>query len=100
VVRGRPTKRSADTRVNARLDPETSRLIGEIQKTTGMSVTDAIKRSIRVLHEQVCGDRDTSTLEVFRAAGLVGCVEAPADLSSTYKKRLRDGLAGKHGKRD
>lgn len=81
-------------RVNARLDEATSQELRQLQKDTGMSVTEVIRESIHrfYLQENLA---TRSPAESF--ADLIGCIEGPAELSTNYKAALRDSLQAKHG---
>lgn len=84
----------AGMRVNARLDEATSQELRQLQKETGMSVTEVIRESIHRLYLQESVETRTPA-ESF--ADLIGCIDGPADLSSNYKGVLRDALLAKHG---
>jgi hypothetical protein len=84
----------AGMRVNARLDEATRQELRQLQKETGMSVTEVIRESIHRLYLQE-SVATRSPVESF--ADLIGCIEGPADLSTNYKAVLRESLLTKHG---
>jgi hypothetical protein len=47
---------------------------------------------------EICGP-GRSAREAIYLSGLIGCGEAEADLSTTYKSRLHESLGRKHGDR-
>lgn len=81
-------------RVNARLDAATTRELRQLQKETGMSVTEVIRVSIHRLYLQESVETRPPA-ETF--ADLIGCIEESPDLSTQYKTVLRDSLVTKHG---
>lgn len=85
-------------RINARLDSELSPKIRFLTKTTGLTVTEIVKKALTVFYEQIRGER-TEPLLALRKAGFIGCASGPQDLSRHYKKALLQTWIQKHGHR-
>lgn len=85
------------TRVNARLDEATARELEQLVAETGASVTDVIKNAIHCYHLSLAGKGKRSSFDLFGEAGLIGCAEGPANLSTRYKEALTGSLLEKHG---
>lgn len=81
-------------RVNARLDEVTSQELRQLMKETGRSVTEVIRESIHRLYLQESLEVRTPA-EAF--ADLIGSIDGPSDLSTTYKAAVSDSLRAKHG---
>jgi predicted transcriptional regulator len=85
-------------RLNARLPEELVRKLEALERATGQSTSNVVRAALERYFDEVCGPR-RSTREAILASGFVGCGEAEADLSATYKARLHEGLGRKHGHR-
>lgn len=84
----------AIARVNARLDEASSQELRQLQKETGMSVTEIIRESI---HRMYLQERVEARTPAEAFADLIGCMDDAPDLSTNYKSVLRDSLLAKHG---
>ncbi len=74
-------------RVNARLDEDRAAKLDYLKRTTGLAVSDIVKRGIDLAYEEA--RRPTrSPLEILTATGFIGSGEGPADLSDRYKEEL------------
>jgi hypothetical protein len=51
-------------------------------------------------HQQELEHSEKSVYEQFRASGLIGCMSAEENLSTTYKQVLAEGWAQKYGNQD
>lgn len=80
-----------------RLDDETEQTLGEIQAMTGMSVSDALKRGLLVLRDEVAKEASTTPYDIYTTLDLGpgGYAARPA---SEAKKALRAVLGQKHGR--
>ena len=85
-------------RLNARLPEELARKLEALERATGQSTSDVVRAALERYFNEVCGPRRAAR-DAIRSSGLVGCGEAEADLSVSYKARLREGLSRKHGHR-
>lgn len=85
-------------RLNARLPEELARKLETLERVTGQSTSDVVRAALERYFTEVCGP-GRSAREAIYQAGLVGCGEAEADLSATYKSRLAESLGRKHGHR-
>lgn len=83
-------------RLNARLDDELARKLAELEKRSGKSATEIVRAALnRYYDEEVAAESPAAALE---AAGLIGCISAPANLSTSYKAELGRSLSKKHGR--
>lgn len=85
-------------RLNTRLIEELARKLEALERTTGQSTSDVVRAALERYFTEICG-AGRSAREAIYQSGLVGCGEVEADLSVTYKSRLREGLGRKHGHR-
>jgi predicted transcriptional regulator len=85
-------------RLNARLPEELARKLEALERATGQSTSDVVRSALERYFSEVCGQGHSSR-DAILASGLVGCGEAEADLSATYKLRLSEGFGRKHGHR-
>lgn len=85
-------------RLNARLTDELSKKLLALERTTGQSRSDIVRAALeRYFEETPVPGR--SVRDAIHESGLIGCGEAEADLSGSYKSRLRESLERKHGHR-
>ena len=82
-------------RLNARLPDELAEKLGALERLTGQTASEIVRAALERYYETVCGSRQTAR-DAILGSGLVGCGEAEAELSTTYKARL---FRGKHGDR-
>lgn len=85
-------------RLNARLSEDLVRKLEALEQATGQSASDVVRAALEHYFTEICGP-GRSAREAIYLSGLVGCGEAEADLSVTYKSRLHEGLERKHGHR-
>jgi hypothetical protein len=85
-------------RLNARLPEELARKLEALERATGQSTSNVVRVALERYFTEICGP-GRSAREAIYLSGLVGCGEAEADLSATYKSRLSEGLGRKHGHR-
>jgi len=81
-----------------RLDDEAEDALREIRKRTGLPISEALKRGLRLLKKEVSQAPPPQTAyEVYRSLGPIpgGSAIAPAD---NYKEALREKLRKKHGR--
>lgn len=79
------------TRVNARLADDVSRKLAYLQAHTGKTATEIIHASIEAYFERLAGPAGPKSL----LQDFVGCGEAEADLSESYKSVLEASLSDK-----
>jgi hypothetical protein len=91
-----PVSGPAALRINARLDPQTAAELAALVKAGGHTVTEVIKNAIHCFYREQSERASQPALELFRAAGLIGCADGPQDLSSRYKDYLGESLVDKH----
>ncbi|HEY8021120.1 MAG TPA: ribbon-helix-helix protein, CopG family [Thermoanaerobaculia bacterium] len=85
-------------RLNARLPEELARKLEALEQATKQSTSDVVRAALERYFTEICGPGRSARDAILRS-GLVGCGEAEADLSATYKSRLHEGLGRKHGHR-
>jgi predicted transcriptional regulator len=85
-------------RLNARLTEELSRKLEALERATKQSTSDIVRAALERYFDEVCRPGRSARDAILRS-GLVGCGEAEADLSATYKSRLHEGFGRKHGHR-
>lgn len=78
-----------------RLDEQTEHILQKLRGTTGLSISEVLKRGVRAYSEQAVSRAETSPYEVFRRIdlGAGGWAAAPA---RDAKRALRDVIARKH----
>ncbi len=84
-------------RINARLNDASNRKLSYLERETGWSISEIVRRAIDAYYTQfktAKGD-PASALE---KSGFIGCGEGPSELSTAYKEDL-ERLATKHGDR-
>jgi hypothetical protein len=85
-------------RLNTRLPEELARKLEALERATGQSTSDVVRAALERYFTEICGP-GRSARDPILGSGLVGCGEAEADLSKTYKSRLHEGLGRKQGHR-
>ncbi len=85
-------------RRNARLTEELTQKLMALERATGQSRSDIVRAALERYLDDAC-QPGRSARDAILASGLVGCGEAEADLSRTYKSRLHEGLGRRHGHR-
>jgi hypothetical protein len=85
-------------RLNARLPEDLARKLEALERATGQSTSNVVRAALERYFSEVCGT-GRSAREAILESGLIGCGEAEADLSTTYKERLYEGFGRKHGHR-
>jgi Arc/MetJ-type ribon-helix-helix transcriptional regulator len=85
-------------RLNARLPEELAQKLEALVRATGQSTSEVVRVALEHYFNEICGS-GRSAREAIHLSGFVGCGEAEADLSTTYKSRLSEGLGRKHGHR-
>ena len=82
-----------DERINARLDDESARRLGELTTGTGKSVSEVVREAIAVYHAQVIKPRPKSRFLALAGTGRSG----HTDTSVNYKQVLLESLERKYG---
>jgi hypothetical protein len=85
-------------RVNARLTAEEASKLDYLVRIEGKSVTEVIRASIVRYYDEARATHAAASGALERT-GFIGCAEGEPDLSRSYKRRLTDSLATKHGHR-
>jgi predicted transcriptional regulator len=85
-------------RLNARLPEELARKLEALEQATKQSTSDVVRSALERYFDEICAPGRSARDAILRS-GLVGCGEAEADLSTTYKSRLQEGLGRKFGHR-
>jgi hypothetical protein len=80
-----------------RLDDEAEDALQEIRKRTGLPISEALKRGLRLLKKEIAVEPPRTAWDVYKTLDLGpgGYAIAPAD---NYKEALRDKLRKKHGR--
>ncbi|MEP6485367.1 MAG: ribbon-helix-helix protein, CopG family [Rudaea sp.] len=85
-----------DIRINARLTGEDAKHFIELQALEGgRSASDLLRDALREYYAAHAKPRP-SAFAMMRSSGFIGGGDAPADLSSNYKKYLGESLDKKH----
>jgi len=84
-------------RINARLDSESEERLRCLEKETGLSVSEIVRRAIECFYLTLRSE-NADPGRTLMQTGFIGCAEGPSDLSTRYKQALR-GLNRKHGHR-
>ncbi|HEX9736933.1 MAG TPA: CopG family transcriptional regulator [Thermoanaerobaculia bacterium] len=85
-------------RINARLDEDRTRKFEFLAHVTSQGASEVLKRAIDAYYEQMRA-LHPKPAEILARTGFVGCGEASEDLSTTYKRQVRDIVARKHDHR-
>ena len=92
-----------DTRINARLDEQTTRDLQFLREALGAkSITEVLKYSLQQaaqdLRDQARAKRQK---QLWRESGLIGCIkDDPEDLSVNYKQYVAEYLDDKYPQHD
>jgi hypothetical protein len=80
-----------------RLDDEAEKALEEVQKATGLPISEALKRGLRSLREQVRSDPARTPYQIFRGLdhGHGGSAIAP---STDTKRAVREAIRKKLGR--
>ena len=80
-----------------RLDEEAESALQEVREATGLPISEALKRGLRVLQDQVRGGVERTPYEVYRQLDLGpgGYARAP---SADTRRGVRQALRKKHGR--
>ncbi len=84
-----------DMRVNARLDEDSEEKLAYLEKETGLSVSEIMRRAIASYYSRFRNDNADPAMALIKA-GFIGCGEGPEDLSTNFKEHLQE-LHTKHG---
>lgn len=91
--------KSETSRVNARLDPERTLKMRQLEEVNDLSTSDVMKKAIDVLYEQDVGSSRKSAHEILTESGFIGMAADPEAAHPDYKEELRRILEAKHGHR-
>lgn len=86
---------AASARLNARLPKQLGERVQKLATRRGETVTDIVQAALELYCAQQ--ERQTSSFEIFSAAGLVGCVDWSPNASTATKNRLTKSLRAKIG---
>jgi hypothetical protein len=75
-------------RINARLDDDTRRKLAYVERETGWSISDIVRKAIDAYYKTFKAAK-ADPGGALRKSGFIGCAEGPADLSTTYKAELK-----------
>ena len=80
-----------------RLDAEAEEVLRQIQRATGLPISEALKRGLRSLQEQVARDVKRTPYDVYKELDLGpgGYTRAP---STDVKRAVRAAIKKKHGR--
>lgn len=80
-----------------RLDDETDRILEEIRQTTGLSISEVLKRGILAFRKEMSRYASRAPFDVYRELDLGegGYAIAP---STEVRRGVREALARKHGR--
>ncbi len=74
-------------RLNARLPEELAQKLEALERATGQSTSEVVRAALERYFNEIFGS-GRSAREAIYLSGFVGCGEAEAHLSTTYKSRL------------
>lgn len=77
------------------LDDDVANKLTYIQQQTGQDTETILKAAIEQYYEQLQPPQK-SVLDIFQDLGLVGCIDADPDLSTTYKSMTSQSLEQKY----
>ena len=75
--------------LNVRLPEELTRKLEALERATNQSTSDVVRAALERYFDEICAP-GRSARDAISSSGLVGCGEAEADLSATYKARLQE----------
>lgn len=80
-----------------RLDEETEQTLQKLRKTTGLSISEVLKRGVQAYSEQAAQQGEIKPYEIYRRIdlGAGGWAKAPARAA---KRVVRDVIARKHSR--
>jgi len=84
-------------RINARLDEDTGRKLAYVERETGWSISEIVRRAIDAYYSNFKTAK-ANPASALKKSGFIGCVDGPDDLSVMYKGELQR-LSDKHGDR-
>jgi hypothetical protein len=77
------------------LDDDAANKLTYIQQQTGQDTEAILKTAIEQYYQQLQPSQKTA-LDIFQDLGLVGCIDADPNLSTTYKSVISESLAQKY----
>lgn len=83
------------TRISARLDAVHSARLDLLRRSTGLPLSDLVKRGIDLLYEEELKGSQ-APYEILQSTDFIASGEGPQDLSENYKKELAELLNAKH----
>jgi hypothetical protein len=84
-------------RVNARLDGASGRKLAYLERQTGWSISEIVRKALDAYYSHFKSSKGEPRA-VLERSGFIGCADGPRELSNTYKDHL-PGLSNKHGHR-
>jgi len=93
-----PATANKQPRINARLDERHSAKLDFLKRTTGLPVSDIVKRGIDLMYQDVRTAKGAA-FERLTASGFIASGEGAGDLSERTKEELADLLTRKHADR-
>ena len=75
-------------RINARIETDLERLVSELARSQGVSLSAIVVRALRDFCERQSATSAPRAYESFSAAGIIGCFDGGKDLSRNYKQEL------------
>ena len=71
----------------------------EEAQTLVIDFIESLKKRYSVVKSTLPIDNQSSTLDILKESGLIGCISAESDLSINYKSILKEGLDTKYDNR-
>lgn len=84
-------------RINVRLDDNLAYKLDYLVHAEGLNVSEVVKESINRYYDEIRAPQPAR--DVLERNGFIGCGEADAELSASYKETLTASLQAKHGDR-
>ena len=81
------------TRINARIDDALASRLDAVQRRTGSSMTELVRRGLVRVCDEV--EERADALEIFERHGFVGCGDGVEDGATQVKERVRHRLRQK-----
>ncbi len=82
-------------RINARIESDLERLVSELARSQGVSLSTIVVRALKDFCEREVAAKGPHIFKLFSEAGLIGCIKGGKDLSRNYKEELDLALTEK-----
>ena len=97
VAYARDIEPGAVHRVNARFDADTAAKLSEVTAGNGISVTEALRRAVGLLHAQFCAEHQRKARRPILESLIGKYSGAPTDLAENHKSYFAQVMGEKYG---